>query len=58
MVCSTSRPPTFHVLHLCLHVLETVDLIYSYFAVVSVAFEIVDVSELQVFVRIAFAFVV
>ncbi len=46
----TFRSPTFHALHLCLHVLDSV--------VVSVVFELVDVSELQVFVGASFVLVV
>ena len=58
IVCSNSCPPTFHVLHLYLHALDTVDVLHPYIAVVSAVFEIVDVFELQVFVRITFVFVV
>jgi hypothetical protein len=66
-------PPTFYVLRPFLRVLQTVDVIHPYFAVVSevdvaafevvfvvlvsVVFEIADVVELQAFVGIVFVFV-
>ena len=70
----TSCPPTFYVLHPFPRVLETADVIHPYVAVVSevdvvasevvfvvlvsVAFEIADAVELQVFVGTMFVFVV
>jgi hypothetical protein len=58
IVCLTSCPPTFHVLRLCLHVPEAVDVMRPCFAVAFVVFEIADVSELQAFDCISFAVVV
>ena len=57
-MCLTSCPPTFHVLHPCLHVPEAVDQMRPCFAVASVVFEFADVSELQVFVGSSFVLVV